>query len=77
MDDSRELLSKAIRMDSTLHHKFADVLCLQGRLPEALQQLELAFEDGYRNLSWLKLNADLRELYYDIRFRDLLNRYFN
>ncbi|MBN2480533.1 MAG: hypothetical protein JXB19_02240 [Bacteroidales bacterium] len=77
MDDPQELLSKAIGMDSTLHTRFAEVLCLQGRLPEALQQLGMALEDGYRNLTWLKLNPDLWELYYDIRFRNLLEKYFN
>ena len=77
MDYSQEMLSKAIGIDSTLHDKFAYVLCIQGKIPEALQQLEQAFQQGYRNLSWLKLHPDLWNLHYDVRFRDLLNKYFN
>jgi tetratricopeptide (TPR) repeat protein len=77
MDQSREMLSKAIEIDSTLHQEFAEVLCIQGKKSEALRQLELALQNGYRDLVWLKLNPDLWDLHYDIRFRDLLTKYFN
>ncbi len=58
MDDSQELSIKTIGMDSTLHKRFSDVLCLLGRLAVAMQEPELAFENGYRKLTWLKLNPD-------------------
>lgn len=77
MDYSQEMLSKAIGIDSTLHDKFAYVLCIQGKIPETIEQLEKALQNGYRNLAWLKLHPDLWSLHYDVRFRDLLNKYFN
>ncbi len=77
MDYSQEMLSKAIGIDSTLHDKFAYVLCVQGKIPETLKHLETSLQKGYRNLAWLKLHPDLWNLHYDVRFRDLLNKYFN
>jgi hypothetical protein len=76
MEPSRQMLQKAIAIDSTLHESFAEVLCLQGRVPEALNQLEKAFNKGYRDLFWLKLSPDLQILRYDIRFHDLMGKYF-
>jgi tetratricopeptide (TPR) repeat protein len=76
MDSSKLMLLKAIKIDSTLHEKFAEALCLQGNVPEALNHLEKAFNTGYRNLFWLKLNPDLQLLRYDTRYRDLIIKYF-
>jgi tetratricopeptide (TPR) repeat protein len=76
MESSKQMLQKAIETDSTLHDRFVEVLCLQGNVPEALTQLEKAFNNGYRNLVWLKLTPDLEILRYDIRFRKLLERFF-
>ncbi len=77
MDSSKLMLQKAIGIDSTLYEKFAEVFCLQGKVNEALIQLQQALDTGYRNLFWLKLSPDLEILKYDIRFRDLLNKYFD
>jgi len=76
MDLSQQMLQKAISMDSTLHTRFAGILCLQNKIPEALNHLEKAFENGYRDLAWIKLDPDLRSLQYDIRFRNMLKEYF-
>ena len=76
MDSSKLMLQKAIEIDSTLHDRFAEVLCLQGKIPEALNQLEKAFNNGYRNLFWLKLTPDLQILRYDTRYLDLMKKYF-
>jgi tetratricopeptide (TPR) repeat protein len=73
---SNQMLQKAIGIDSTQYEKYAELLCLQGKMPEALYQLEKAFKNGYRNLSWLKLTPDLQLLRYDIRYRNLLEKYF-
>ncbi len=73
---STEMLQKAISIDTTIHESFAEVYCLQGNAPEALKQLEKAFNTGYRDLFWLKLNPDLNLLRYDIRFQNLLKKYF-
>jgi tetratricopeptide (TPR) repeat protein len=76
MDYSQQMLLKAIEIDSTRHERSAELLCTQGKIPEALDELRKAFENGYRDLVWLKLSPDLEILQYDIRFRDLINKYF-
>ena len=76
LDSSNVMLQKAIQLDSTLHERFAEVKCVQGKIPEALDELRRALENGYRELFWLKLNPVLQPLQYDIRFRDLLDKYF-
>jgi hypothetical protein len=73
---SRQMLQKAIGMDSTIHERAAEVLCLQGKIPEALDELEKALKNGYRRLYWLKLNPEWQAMRYDVRFRDLLDKYF-
>lgn len=77
MDSSKQMLRKAIELDSTLHYRFAEVLCLQGKIPEALDELGKALDSGYRKLFWLKLNPDWQVLQNDARFRNLLEKYFN
>jgi len=76
IDSSKQILQKAIIIDSTQSVKFAEVLSLQGKVIEAIEELEEAFENGYRNLLWLKLTPDLQILQYDTRYRDLLDKYF-
>jgi tetratricopeptide (TPR) repeat protein len=77
IDSSKLMLQKAIGIDSASHESIAEVLCLQGKANDALMQLQQALDKGYRNLFWLKLTPDLEILKYDIRFRDLLDKYFN
>ncbi len=75
-DSSKQMLQKAISIDSTQHFRFAEVLCLQGELPEATKEMAKAFEMGYRDLLWIKLTPELQILNDDMRFRNLLNKYF-
>ena len=77
MDYSQQMFLKAIKIDSTMHERSAELLCVQGKIPEALNELEKALRNGYRDLPWLKLSPDLEILQYDIRFRDLIDKYFN
>jgi len=76
MDSSKLMLQKAIEIDSTNHKRFSEVLSAQGRIPEALDELEKTLENGYRELFWLKLNPDWQPLHYDVRFRNMLDKYF-
>jgi tetratricopeptide (TPR) repeat protein len=76
MDLSEEMLNKAMKLDSTMHEKFAEVLSLQGKIPEAIAEIEKALKEGYRDYFRLKITPDLEPLNYDIRFRNLLNEYF-
>ncbi len=76
IESSKQMLQKAIEIDSTLHEEFAEVLSIQGNVPEALNQLEKAFNNGYRNVFWLKFTSDLQILHNDERFQVLLNKFF-
>jgi superkiller protein 3 len=73
---SRKALQKAIEMDSTKHEKFAELLCLQGRITDAQREIEKALKKGYRDLVWLKTNPDYQALQNEEGFRDLLKKYF-
>jgi len=77
IDTSNQMLNRAIALDSTLYINYANVLCLQDRLPDALDQIEKALENGYRDLTWLKMDPDLSVLHDNNRFKNLLNKYFN
>ncbi|MBG0861046.1 MAG: tetratricopeptide repeat protein [Bacteroidales bacterium] len=76
MDSSGRMFKKALETDSTAHINLARVYCLHGKTPETLDQLELAFKSGYRNLYWLKTFPDVDVLQYDTRFLNLLDKYF-
>jgi tetratricopeptide (TPR) repeat protein len=76
MDSTRLMLQKAIEVDSTAHYEFSTLLCLMGKIPEAIEEIENALENGYRNLTWLKMNPDLQIIQNDDRFIALLNKYF-
>jgi tetratricopeptide (TPR) repeat protein len=76
-ESSRKALQKAIKIDSTKHEKFAELLCLQGKIPEAIDETKKALENGYRDIVWLKINPDYQALQNETRFRALLRQYFN
>ncbi len=73
---SVQMLKKAAELDSSQYFSFAEVLCLQGDITGALQNIELALKNGYRNLYMLKASPDLTALQFDIRLQNLLNEYF-
>jgi hypothetical protein len=73
---SKEMLQKAKDIDSTLHERFAEVLCVQGNIQEALYEIEKALNDGFRNLLWLKLNPDLQILHNEAGYKSLMDKYF-
>jgi tetratricopeptide (TPR) repeat protein len=75
-ESSKAMLEKAVSIDSSQHALFAEVLCLQGKIPEAMEEMEKAFRNGYRDLAWVKMHPDLHALHYDVRFRKLLDQYF-
>jgi len=77
MESSREALQKAIELNPLKHEKFAELLCLQGKIPEAVGEIEKALANGYRDLVWLKINPDYKALQDKPGFRALLKQYFN
>ena len=76
MESSELMFRKAIEIDSTLHDRFAEVLCVQGKTNNAVDELEKALQNGYRNLFWIKLTPDLQMLQAEARYRSLMQRYF-
>ena len=76
IETSNLMLRKAIEIDSTLHDRFAEVYCAQGKVNDALNELELALKDGYRNLFWLKISPDLQILQSEARYRNMIKKYF-
>jgi len=67
---------KAIELDSTFHFYFSAFLCAEGKKQEALEHLEKALQNGYRNIVWIKLNADLDVIREEPRFKNLMVKYF-
>ena len=76
-DSGWEIGKKAMEIDSTIYFHFARLLAVQDRKSEALDHLEKAFENGYRELVWIKLNPDIHLLHEEIRYQELINKYFN
>ncbi len=74
-DAGWEMGKRALELDSTNYFEFAQLLAVQGRKSEALDYLEKAFENGYRDVIWIKLQPDLQLLHKEVRFKNLLNSY--
>jgi len=77
MVKAQEMLQKAIGMDTSKHEKFAELLSLQNKIPEATREISLALRNGYRDIVWLKTNPDYQALQNDPEFKSLLKQYFN
>ncbi len=60
---ARQMLRKAMAKVPQLHLEAAFVLSLLGEKKEAVDQLELAIQNGYTNYIWLKMNPDLLPLH--------------
>lgn len=67
---------KALELDPAMHFRFAELLAVQNKTEEALDRLELALENGYRNHCWMIINPDLMTLLEEVRFEELLSQYF-
>ena len=72
-----EIGKRAMELDSTVHFIYCQLLSVQGRKSEALEQLEKALENGYRDLVMIKINPDLHSLMGEPRFDELLSHYFD
>jgi len=72
-----ELGLEAMRIDSTNHLLFAEFYAVQDSVDKALDQFEKALQNGYRDLSWIKLMANFDALRDEIRYKELIHEYFN
>lgn len=75
-DAGWEIGKRAMELDSTIYFEYSQLLAVQGQKIEALDYLEKALEDGYRDLVWIKLHPDLQILHEEERFKNLMNSYF-
>ena len=73
---SEQFLKKALSLDSTVYDRYAEIYNQQGKIPQAIDQIQKALESGYRDLYWLKSNPDLLPLQREPHFRELLKKYF-
>ena len=55
----------------------AELLAVQDKKSEALDQLEMAIENGYRDLTWIKLSPNMHNLHKEARYQDLIKKQFN
>ena len=76
-EEGWEIGRKAIELDSSAHFQIAQLKALQGKNKEAIDQLRLAFENGYRALDWLKLHPDFQSLHQEPNFKNLISLYIN
>jgi len=75
-DTGWEMGKKALELDPTMHFQMAELLAVQGRKGESLDHLEKAIENGYRDLTWIKLSPNMHHLYKEVRYQELIDKYF-
>ena len=63
---------KGLSIDSTLHFEFAQLLAVQGKNQEALDQLTIAQKAGYHNYIWVRIHPDFHNLYKEPAFKKLI-----
>ena len=65
---------KAIEINPDCHFDIAQLLSMQGRTTEALDNLELAIQQGMTNYIWIKVHPFLYNLYDEPGFQELISR---
>jgi len=71
---ARQMLRKAMAKAPQLHLEAALVLSLLDEKKKAVDQLELAIQNGYTNYIWLKMNPDLLPLHGYPAFEQLMGK---
>jgi adenylate cyclase len=65
---------KAMALDPNEHFGYARLLSVQGKIQEAIDQLERAVQAGYRDYIWVKIHPDFQPLYDEPRFKELIKK---
>jgi serine/threonine protein kinase/tetratricopeptide (TPR) repeat protein len=73
-DHARQMLRKAMAKAPQLHVEAAFVLSLLDEKKEAVDQLELAIQNGYTNYIWLEMHPDLLPLHGYPPFEQLMGK---
>ncbi len=66
------LARQGFALNPSDHFEYATLLSLDHRKREAIAQLQLAVQRGYRNYVWIKIHPDLQALHGDPQFESLL-----
>jgi serine/threonine protein kinase/tetratricopeptide (TPR) repeat protein len=74
---ARQLLRKTMAKAPQLHLEAAFVLSLLNERKEAVDQLELAIQNGFTNYIWLKMHPDLLALHGYPAFEQLMGKVIN
>ena len=77
MEEGLEVGTWGFEMDTSDHYNYARLLAVQMKEDQALEQIEMALKNGYRDHSWLKMDPDLSFLQGKESFKELLERYFD
>ncbi len=79
MEEGLEVGTWGFEMDTSDHYNYARLLAVQMKEDQALEQIEMALKNGYRDHSWLKMDPDLSFLQgkESFSFQELLERYFD
>ena len=72
-DRGLALARQGFALDSTKHFEYATLLSIARRNTEAIAQLQLAVNNGYRNYVWIKIHPDLQGLHGVPQFEKLAN----
>lgn len=73
-EGAADAAARGLALDAKLHFEHAGFLALQDRKEEALSQLELAVDRGFRNFVWMKIHVDLESVAAEPRFQALIAR---
>jgi len=71
-EESQTAARTAMEMSPNMHFDIAEFLSVQGKTTDAIAQLELAIQNGFRNFVWMKIDPDFQKLQNTPRFRELL-----
>lgn len=63
---------KGMALDPSKHDSYADVLAMNHRKQEAIEQLQMAIQNGYRWYIFIKIDPDLQSLHGEPEFEKLL-----
>ena len=71
-DLAESIARQAEALTRALHVERAGLQVLLGKTDDALDTLERAVQNGYRNIVWLRINTDLHALHGHPRLEDII-----
>lgn len=78
IEEGRALDEKIVQLDPenpVSHYNLACSLALQNKKGEAVEQLRISLEMGYKDFNWLMQDPDLKALHNEPRFSALLSEF--